>query len=211
LKFEPICSQRGYRLNKSKDVKNNQNLGLDILTQSAEKALKVAQERLSAFLGLDVTMSVPKIVIPSYSDSELRFEVGDFERDGVGLIFSGHARGSSYLLFDSSNVGDLIASVTGEDPSGSDFSEIHDDFLKEMGNIVLNGCVGSLSNEMNGKLEFEVPKLCSGKIEDFTKNGFKGNDQEICFVGIGLFNIDKLGISGSISFMFYFDDIDDIT
>lgn len=191
-------------------LENSNDSSLDILADSTDHALQVGKQKLEAFIGHKIKMSVPKITIPTYLDESLNFEIGDFDRDGAKLSFEGNHRGGAFILFDSGNISDLISSVTGEDKTSPDFKEIHDDFLKEMGNIVLNGCVGTLSNNLVDKLVYTVPEICSGKIEDFIMKGFHGKQEEVCFIGIGLFNIESLSISGSITFSFYFDSIDEI-
>ncbi len=183
--------------------------GLDVLANSTDHALDEAKSRLESFTAQKVKMAVPKIIIPTPHDGDLNFEVGDFERDGVRLGFKGRYCGSSYLLFDSENIHELIKSMTGAVPSDEDWEEVHDDFLAELGNIVLNTCVGSLSNKLQDRLTYSPPQLCKGIIEDFVLDGFQ-QGQEACFVGIGLFNIEKLKIYGNITFTFYFDKIEKV-
>lgn len=191
------------------DVDNEDKLELDKLGDSTSVALDLAKVNLEKFLGKKVKMSPPKIILPSILDDDLDLGVGQFERDGIKLSFAGNHIGDAYILFDSSNVDILIQELSGEEPGCEGWEEIHEDVLKEIGNIVLNSCVGTVSNALKDKVIYEVPKKVRGRLEDFVNDGF-GSKYEVCFLGMGLFNIDELEIYGSICFVFYFDDLEKV-
>ena len=186
-----------------------QELELDFLGEVTSKGLDKASDLVCDFLGKKVKMGPPKVLLLSNQELGESFRIGDFDRRGVSLNYTGTYNGTAYLLFKKDHIEPMIQELTGDSPSEKGWDHLVNDMVREMGNIVLNGVVGTMSNMVQGNLKFQVPVLFEGCLENEIEKQF-GEKTEVCFMGIGLFHVAELEIDGVISFSFYFDDIQDL-
>ncbi|MBF0342736.1 MAG: hypothetical protein HQL06_00750 [Nitrospirae bacterium] len=113
---------------------------------------------LNEMFNTHITLRIPDIKI--ILKEELNNEVSHLWRERVSVVwfpFSGTFCGTSYILFQSSsasNLVDLLGDNTSED-SVLDLIKIG--ALIEVGNIVLNGVIGTMVNLFDAKLNYSVP------------------------------------------------------
>ncbi|MEM6655830.1 MAG: hypothetical protein AAF596_08515, partial [Planctomycetota bacterium] len=80
--------------------------------------------------------------------------------------FSGLVHGRALLAFPRSS-GVALARLLCEEDEGQDELELDlAGILEEVGNIVLNGVLGSLSNLLEGNLDYSVPRLTTDRGAD---------------------------------------------
>lgn len=187
----------------------DESLELDFLGVVSKIGMDRAGTLMSQFLGKSVKMGPPKVMVLSTSDSGSNFGIGDFERVGTELKFSGTYNGSAHLMFKKDVADSIVSNITGEKPESLIWKDVTNDVLSEMGNIILNGVVGTMSNIVKGKLIFQVPSLKKGYIEKLVENNFDSKT-EVSFVGLGLFHMDEIDVDGVISFSFNFDNVSDL-
>lgn len=188
---------------------NDTDLELDFLGEVSKEGMEKASLLISEFLGKKIKMGPPKVLVLSASDIGSNFGVGDFERMGPELAFNGTYNGNANLMFQKKVVNTIIKEMTGINIKSPDWEETVTDVLSEMGNIVLNGVVGTMSNMVKGKLSFHVPTVKNGLLENIIENNFE-KTTEVSFIGLGLFHIEELNADGVISFSFNFDHIADL-
>ncbi|HEY0835134.1 MAG TPA: chemotaxis protein CheC [Azospirillum sp.] len=116
---------------------------------------------LSDMLGEEVHLSVPALSVSSRA--HIAGEVGA-ETDGrvcaVREAFTGPFAGEAMLIFPESGGMALVRRlIPGEgDTPGAD----EQDALTEIGNIILNGCLASFANLIEGEIEGGVPDYRAG-------------------------------------------------
>jgi chemotaxis protein CheC len=158
-------------------------------------------------VGEQVLLSVPSVEIISHKAAAVL--IG--EREGSELVavrqnFSGAFSGRAMLIFPQSNSMELVRAVVGDeidsaDLIGSDLIAMESEALAETGNIILNGCLGSMANMLQRSLSMSLPEvLHSDGARLFQFDGSATPDSLVLFLYIN-FSIRDRDIRGYIAML----------
>ena len=118
---------------------------------------------LSAMIGEEVHLSVPALAVSS------RTRIAqDLDPDSAARVcavhgaFSGPFTGEAMLIFQERGTLALVGRVVPVDPDADAPGEVEQDALTEIGNIILNGCLASLSNLVEGEVAGALPCYSTG-------------------------------------------------
>lgn len=137
----------------------------DTLTELINIAYARAAGALSDLTGHRITLAVPDVTICRIDKvTPALQEVIEGEITCVNQFFAGPISGNAILLFDKPAAQLLTRLITG-DPDADVFDEHARDTMIELGNIVLNACLGAFGNLMSVNLKFTVPHLQVDEIE----------------------------------------------
>jgi len=119
-----------------------------------------AAASLSQLTGHRVVLDVPQVSVHPISavDNALRQLVSD-QVASVHQIFSGPVAGDALLVLDYSAAGMLKQLLTNEPPLPLPFDASAREVLTEIGNILLNACLGTFGNILQVQVSFSVPQL----------------------------------------------------
>ena len=78
---------------------------------------------------------------------------------GVMQDFSGFMTGRAALLFPEERSLELVRAILGEDMSIGEISELEQETLAELGNILLNNCLATLANLLNQQIQTDLPQV----------------------------------------------------
>ena len=118
----------------------------------------------------------------------------------VQLPFQGSFAGSACLLFPTDSATALVTALTGE-PEGQDtLNALKETTLTEIGNIVLNGVMGSLSNVLQHHITYSVPFYHEISLKGLIQ-ATPSDSSEIILWAQTRFTIEKYDISGDIMLM----------
>ena len=119
-----------------------------------------AAASLSQLTGHRVVLEVPQVSVHPISalDSALRAVVSD-EVTSVHQIFSGPVAGDALLILDYKAAGMLKELLTDEAPLPLPLDASAREVLTEVGNILLNACLGTFGNLLQVQVTFSVPQL----------------------------------------------------
>jgi chemotaxis protein CheC len=157
---------------------------------------------LNTMLNSHIILQVPLLKILDIS--ELNGEIKNIscgKLSTVILKFKGPFSGSAELIFPCETAMMLVNSLVGENPIGMDFDSIRSGTLCEIGNVVLNGVMGSISNMFSSYFKYSVPEY----MEDFAENIFTGKIVEFdmkVLLAKTRFIIKELNIDGDIMLFF---------
>ena len=132
---------------------------LDALTEVVNIGVGRAAAALSELLGSRIDLTVPTVSLLKFS--ELSEEVSSKLDTSIIQDFVGPTSGRAILAFPDASalkLGQILADLD-DIPPELDFDL--QDVLNEVGNIVLNGVLGSLSNIVKGSLQYTVPVLAT--------------------------------------------------
>ncbi len=121
---------------------------------------------LSSMLGEEVHLSVPsfavstRLRIAQAIAPELTAPVCS-----VRGAFAGPFTGEAMLIFPEQGTLALVGRLVPVDPAAEGPGEMEQDALTEIGNIILNGCLASLSNLIGGDIAGTVPGYRAGDAE----------------------------------------------
>lgn len=122
----------------------------------------------------------------------------------VKLGFGGTFKGSASLVFVSENASRLVSLLTGERQEDLQMDSLMAATLTEVGNIVINGVMGSIANIVNGTFQYTVPEYSKGNFSQIV-GGTCSNEQAWFVVADTSFLIAEHEIRGEMVLFFELD------
>jgi chemotaxis protein CheC len=89
---------------------------------------------------------------------------GDSPLAAVLLGFHGAFAGTAALVFPPDSAAKLVSLLTGESPNTPDLDAVRVGTLNEVGNIVLNGVMGSIGNILKQRINYSLPTYAENTI-----------------------------------------------
>jgi len=135
----------------------------DCLTEFCNIAVGRAAASLSEMVDQEVLLSVPDFEVMSREQAVQYF----VERDRgticvVNTDFDGAVHGNAYLLFPHEQSLQLVRCLLQEAMPVTSLTELERDALLEVGNVILNGFLGELSNILEVEFISGLPQLTVG-------------------------------------------------
>jgi chemotaxis protein CheC len=84
----------------------------------------------------------------------------------VQMPFSGSLKGESGLVFQKQGALKLVDSLEGDETDDNEFDLVTSSIYTEIGNVVLNGVMGYISNALELSLNYVVPEFVEGDLEN---------------------------------------------
>ena len=178
-------------------------LQLDALSEIINIGVGRSADVLNTMLNSHIDLQVPFVKILLSDDFRKEIEaIGSDSLSAVHLAFKGTFSGTAQLIFPAATASKLVMTVTGEEVRSESLDEIRSGTLCEIGNIVLNGLMGSISNVLKMQLKYSVPTYLEGKIGNLTSaRGNMSSDTKILLARTH-FTIKELKIEGDIIVFF---------
>jgi len=132
----------------------------DMLIELVNIAFGRAAASLSELTGKRVQLKIPKVVVTTIDQLRESFEnIRDGEITTISQIFRGAVAGNALLMLDYDGAVALCDLLSDRLPRGSRLSESDCDALTEVGNIMLNACLGTFGNLLQVHISFSVPSM----------------------------------------------------
>jgi len=139
---------------------------LDALQEIINIGVGQAAGVLNAMLRSHVTLQVP--VINVMTQETLKKEKQRLKKkmlSAVRLGFKGPFAGNASLVFSTDSAVKLVILLTEENTDSAELDSIMVGTLTEVGNIVLNGVMGSIGNELKERIYYAVPNYVDNPAE----------------------------------------------
>lgn len=171
---------------------------IDVIQEIVNIGTGQAANLLNTLSGKHVNLSVPKIQIVTLDEyRELLSSTSTYKTiSSVSLTFSGSLKGIAKLYFPTDQATRLIVAFTEENADELDFDEIQAETLSEIGNIVLNSLVGSISNILKINVSYSIPLYLVGNINEIVAADKLDNENNLILYARTHFTINKILISG---------------
>jgi chemotaxis protein CheC len=135
----------------------------DALTELVNVGVSRAAGSLRKMVGREVLLSVPAIEIVGQREAAILInEREEGELIAVRQDFSGAFAGRALLIFPQTSSLALIRAVVDEQLSEAEAAEMEQEALAETGNIILNGCLGTMANMLRQSLTMTLPEIFRG-------------------------------------------------
>ncbi len=132
----------------------------DAITEIVNIGAGKAAASLSQLIGERITLSIPGIVVCGQDElEEILSQRAEQLDTSVVQDFSGSIRGQAVLAFPRLSGVKLGQVLAGLDETPGELDLDLSEILEEVGNIVLNGVLGSISNLLATGLTYSVPRL----------------------------------------------------
>lgn len=175
---------------------------IDVLKEIVSVGIGNGANALNMLLGSHVHLEVPsvKVLSPKKFEKEMqRHEAGCLS--AVNLPFRGDFSGIAELVFPSESASRFIAILTDEETGDLDINSIRAGTLSEVGNIVLNAVMGSISNLLRLKLSYSIPNYTEGDFDNLLPFHMTMPDTTVLLVRTH-FKMGTLEIEGDIILFF---------
>ena len=136
---------------------------------------------LNHMVSSHVQLLVPDITILNIGDLAEKLEEVMAEKVAVvRLRFEGSFSGTAELIFPTESANNLVAVISDEEPGTPDLDSAKTAALTEVGNIVLNGVMGTFANMLKQHLEYNLPAYSEDAI-GVLGTSFNGKaDETVC-------------------------------
>lgn len=132
----------------------------DALTELINIGYGRAAGALSELTGYRIQLEVPRVAIHAFED--LSFRLSDISNGEVASVtqgFSGPIAGNALLLLDEASALFLSQLLLDEHTAPREFNDTAREVIIEVGNILLNACLGVFGNLLQVPVSFMVPRL----------------------------------------------------
>lgn len=182
---------------------------IDALQELVNIGVGRAAGVLNDMLDSPIRLHIPEVnlLTPEQLKSELKSQFNDSVLATVQLNFSGAFSGTAELVFPTESAADLVSVLTGEAIGTPDLDVVKIGALLEVGNIVLNGIMGSLSNALIEHLQYSLPTYNESKVNNFPIFADIDENTKILLAHT-CFMIEQLHIAGDIILMFTVGSLD---
>ncbi len=136
-------------------------------------------------------------------------ELSDNKEDklaAVKMSYSGEISGDIQLIFTQDSAAQLVAALVGSEAAEEMVEDLGSGALVEMGNVVLNGVMGSVSNALNYTFTYSVPNYLEDTSDSLVKIDSEEDNITILMAKTS-FEIQELNIIGNLILYFKDDSI----
>ena len=132
----------------------------DAVTELINIAFSRAAASLSKLTNSRVDLEVPEVtvhLISAISEAIGRFVSGEVAT--VHQVFTGPVAGDAFLLLNFDGAVHLVDLLTGVEDSNRNLGASAREVITEVGNILMNACLGVFGNLLQVRFSFSVPRL----------------------------------------------------
>jgi chemotaxis protein CheC len=177
------------------------DLELDALTELVNLGVSNAAFSLREMVHEEVVLSVPKVQIVTREEAAANLSERETKRlIGVHQDFEGDINGRALVIFPETNSIELVRSVVGGDLSLEDIFELEQEALAETGNVLLNGCLGTIANHLGRSLKISLPEVIYGESFEFFGAAPYSKTDRVLFIYIN-FAVRQRDLQGYIAML----------
>ena len=177
---------------------------LDILQELINIGVGRAAGMLNRMVSTHIQLQVPELVVLSSKEFLTRYGTRGKEIfSAVQLTFTGHFSGLSALIFPPESASRLVGIILGNAVISPDEAEaMRVETLQEVGNIVLNGVMGSIGNILKENIVFSTPDYVEERFERLVFFGEHADDRAMVLMARTRFTIKDHLIEGEVLILF---------
>ena len=182
---------------------------LDALQELVNIGIGQAAGVLNDMIDSPIRLQIPylQILTPIDVAEELEQHLNGEQIAAVQLKFTGSFGGIAQLVFPTNSAALLVTMLTGEEAGTHDLDSVKIGTLSEVGNIVINGVMGAISNVLQQRLNYSIPTYSEGTIATLLKSGGLATDTVVLLAQTS-FMIERLHIEGDIILIFNVNSFD---
>jgi chemotaxis protein CheC len=151
----------------------------DAISELINIAFSRTGAALSELTGHRVLLNAPEVYVHSTTDlpaALAKFIPGEIA--SIHQVFGGPVAGDALLLLNHDGAVHLTDLLTdGNAPPSSRLDESAREVLTEVGNILLNACLGMFGNLLDVRVSFSVPRLHLDTLDELLASLIEGNSE----------------------------------
>jgi chemotaxis protein CheC len=173
----------------------------DALVEIFNVGVGQAAAAMSRIVNEEVSMSVPMIALQRRAEVARTLGSGEGRRIcAIAQEFRGAFNTEAFLMFPEEKSLEIVRLMVGQSLSLEELSEMEQEAMSEIGNIILNSCMATLANASGKELQGSLPQYRVGTGDDIL--GHSGKDWEGVVLTLKIdFNIERHLIYGYVAFL----------
>lgn len=180
---------------------------LDALQELLNMGVGRAADSLNQMTEKPIRLQTPKIQIGTMQDLVSGFILGESDKlSAIRLPFCGAFSGSAFIVFLSDGAAQLVNHLTGEAGNLESLDVLKEATLTEVGNILLNGVMGTVVNVLNQPLTYSVPTYIEASMENLLEMDSSQASEYILWTQTQC-TIEEFNTTGVILLMFGVRDL----
>ena len=179
----------------------------DAIVELFNIGMGAAAASLSEMVGEEVVLSVPDIfAVTRAATTDCLGLADEAQVSAVSEGFSGPFWGDAMLLFPQADSLDLVHALLQEELPLEMLSEMEQEALTEVGNIILNACLGSLANIFTQDLHCQMPEFRHGDCASVL-NGDAGREQDLVLILRMEFKLRRAAVEAYLTLIMDIDSV----
>jgi len=177
---------------------------VDAVAEVLNVGMGSAAASLSEMISDEVKLSVPavefvtRLVAANHISDKAKTDVS-----GVHQNFTGAFGGDAMLIFPEEQSLQLVRAVLQQDDMTlEDLTEMEQEAMTEIGNVILNSCLCSMADMFGKEMRGEIPEFVHGSVQQvFSDEGGLAHTEAIVLLLNMDFSVDKKNIQGYVTFL----------
>lgn len=177
---------------------------VDAVAEVLNVGMGSAAASLSEMIDDEVKLSVPGVeFVTRLTASERIGEKAKTDVSGVHQHFQGAFGGDAMLLFPEEQSLQLVRAVLQQDDMTlEDLTEMEQEAMTEIGNVILNSCLCSMADMFGKEMRGDIPEFVQGSINQVLTDDGNNNQTEAIVLLLNMdFSVDKKSIQGYVTFL----------
>lgn len=154
------------------------------LTELVDRGVRRAAADLALMVKNEVLLSVPKVAVLDRDDAIRTLERGSKNLIAVHQIFEGDIAGRALLIFPEARSLEFVRSAVGDELSLDEIIELEQEALAETGNLILNGCLATITSALGCGLTISLPEVLRSESDRLFALGAARTDAAMVFIYI---------------------------
>ncbi|MDB9311995.1 chemotaxis protein CheC [Spirulina sp. CS-785/01] len=174
----------------------------DALQELVNIGVGQAAGTLNEMVRSHIHLQVPEVSVLSLHEAQtiLQSRLNSDLLSSVRLQFHGNFAGVAQLIFPTDSAAKLVTMLTGEDAKISELDSLKIGTLSEIGNILLNGVMGTMSNVLEQHVEYSMPVYVEQTVTQLLNSS--SDYASTVILAQARFRIEQLHITGDIILIF---------
>ena len=186
-------------------------LELDALVELFNIGVGQAASAMSEIVNETVTMSVPSISFLTRSAAAKLLatkSTGSGRICGISQRYTGAFQTDAILMFPEEKSQQIVRLMVGQAMPLEELSQMEQEAMSEIGNILLNSCVGALANIFERELNGSLPDYRVGYSDDLMASA--GAPEAMVLMLHIEFTIERQQITGDVAFIMDLTALEDL-
>lgn len=170
---------------------------IDSLTELFNIGIGKAASSMSNMLSDEISLSVPNLEVCERNKA-IKLLSNHGEISGVIERFGSEAGGgAAMLLFHDEASTNVVRAMLGENAM-LELTELEQEALTEVGNIILNACLATMANVMHIEFSLDLPTFVKGRTQDVLESRLNNDTVILCHIH---FSLAKIQVEAFLAFL----------
>jgi len=174
-------------------------LETDLLVELFNIGVGRAADSLSRMVNQEVPLSVPSVEFCSV-EKMAEFLGGDTIVCSVSQKMTGSFDAKTMLLFPEKNGMEVVRQLMGSHLSDELIAEMEEEALNEIGNIILNACIGAIATALGNKFDVDLPIFERGSPMDLLMPSESSDGNGVLLIRIRM-DLSECEVNGYLAFI----------